>query len=137
MRIVQATTSAEVDAAADLFDAPPLPDATARFLADPGHHLLLAHDGDQPVGFVSGVEMVHPDKGTELLVSELGVAESHHRRGIGTALVEAIVQLAAERGCHGVWVAVDPENDAALATYRRAGADRSSCATILDWDLPR
>ena len=39
---------AKVVAAGPLFDGPAKPDATARFLAEPGHHLLLAYD-DHPV----------------------------------------------------------------------------------------
>ena len=50
-----------VAAAQHLFDGPSDPAATARFLADPDHHLLVAYNADDwPVGFVSGVEMTHP-----------------------------------------------------------------------------
>ena len=64
-----------VAAAQDLFDGPSDPAATARFLAEPGHHLLVAYDADErPVGFVSGVEMTHPDKGTEMFLYELAHA---------------------------------------------------------------
>lgn len=70
--------------ASDLFDGPAQAEATKRFLDDPGHHLLLAYDGEEAVGFVTGVEMTHPDKGTELFLYELGVAE--HARGKGVAL---------------------------------------------------
>jgi hypothetical protein len=51
-----------LDAAA-LFDKPPLPAATAAFLAADDHHLILALLDGRPAGFVSGVEMLHPDKG--------------------------------------------------------------------------
>jgi hypothetical protein len=40
-----------VHAGADLFDGPPTEAATKRFLAEPGHHLLVALDGGAPVGF--------------------------------------------------------------------------------------
>ena len=54
-------------AASHLFDGPAEP-ATARFLADERRHLFVAYEGGRPVGFVSGVEMTHPDKGTEMLL---------------------------------------------------------------------
>jgi GNAT superfamily N-acetyltransferase len=44
-----------VERAGRLFDGPPRPAATARFLASDNLHLLLALDGDEPIGFVSGV----------------------------------------------------------------------------------
>ena len=62
-----------VSEAAHLFDNPPLPDALKRFLADPTHHLLIAYSADEPAGFVSGVEVTHPDKGTEMFLYELAV----------------------------------------------------------------
>jgi [ribosomal protein S18]-alanine N-acetyltransferase len=115
---------AAVVAAQHLFDGPADPAATARFLADPGHHLLLAYDDEHPVGFVSGIEVTHPDKGTEMFLYELAVDEPARRRGIGRALVEALTALAHERGCYGAFVFVDDDNAPALATYRSAGARR-------------
>jgi hypothetical protein len=71
---------AAVAAAEHLFDDPIEAEATARFLADPNHHLLLAYDDTRrPVGFVSGVETTHPDKGTEMFLYELGVAPRARR----------------------------------------------------------
>lgn len=112
-----------VIAAADLFDAPPTPAHTAEFLAAGGHHLLLAVDGDEPVGFVSGIETLHPDKGVEMLVYELGTREDRRREGIATKLLAALAELATERGCYGMWVGTEPDNAAAHAAYRRAGFD--------------
>ena len=125
--------AAAVMAAGAVFDHPPRADATARFLAEPGHHLLIAYDG-AAVGFVSGVETVHPDKGAEMFLYELGVTESHRRRGIGRALVDALAALAQKRGCYGMWVATDLDNVAALATYRGSGAiPDEEQAVILTW----
>ncbi len=123
-------------AAAHLFDDPPLPDATARFLDLAGHHLLLLLEGDDPIGFISGVELTHPDKGTEMFLYELGVDEAHRRQGVGTALVGALAALAAERGCYGMFVLTEGENEAALRTYRRAGAGPSEPAQLLTWTFP-
>ncbi|MEU4559844.1 GNAT family N-acetyltransferase [Actinoplanes sp. NPDC023936] len=136
MRIERVTAAAEVHRAADLFDAPPLEGATQRFLDDPTHHLLLAYDdGDRPVGMITGVETTHPDKGTEMLVYELGVAPVARLQGIGAALVEALAALAKANGCYGMWVATESDNKAALATYRRAGACEEMTFTLLSWDL--
>jgi len=111
-----------VMAAEQLFDGAPRQDATARFLSAQGHHLLLAYDGDDAVGMVSGIEMTHPDKGTEMCLYELEVQEAARRRGVARTLVHALLALAKERGCYGAWVPVDADNGPALATYRSSGA---------------
>jgi ribosomal protein S18 acetylase RimI-like enzyme len=125
--------AAIVEAAGDLFDHAPQPEATRKFLAEPGHHLLVAFEGDDPAGFITGVEVTHPDKGTEMFVYELGVRESSRRRGIASALVEALGALARERGCYGMWVLTERDNEAALRTYARAGARAPSDQVMFDW----
>jgi aminoglycoside 3-N-acetyltransferase I len=138
MRIERVTDAAEIHRGADLFDAPPIPEATLRFLGDATHHLLFAYDDEnRPVGMISGVETTHPDKGTEMLVYELGVAPLARLQGIGAALVTALADLARKNGCYGMWVATENDNAAALATYRSAGALEETTFTLLSWDLLR
>ncbi|MCX5133089.1 MULTISPECIES: GNAT family N-acetyltransferase [unclassified Streptomyces] len=135
MDLRRATTVPELTAAEYLFDNPVRPEWARRFLETQGHHLFLAYEGDDPVGFVSGVETVHPDKGTEMFLYELAVAEPFQRRGIGRALVRELASLARERGCYGMWVGVDTGNDVALAVYRSAdGKDDGTC-TVVTWDF--
>ena len=121
-------------AGAELFDAPPTEAWTTTFLASPGHHLLLALDDDeQPIGFVSGVETTHPDKGTEMFLYELSVLAANRNRGVGRALVEALADLARSRGCYGMWVGTEPDNAAALAAYLAAGAEPPEPFSSLSW----
>lgn len=119
--------------ASHLFDGPAHPDATERFLSEPGHHLVIAYEGDHPAGFISGVEMTHPDKGTEMFVYELGVDEPFRKMGIGLALIERLKSIAVERGCFGMWVLTDEGNAAALATYQSAGGKGESGQVVLEW----
>ena len=79
--------------------------------------------------------MTHPDKGTEMFLYELAVDEPVRRRGIGTALVQALRTLARERGCYGLFVFTDADNEAALATYARAGAKPPSSHLMCEWEL--
>src|SRR5689334_7066159 len=134
MKIRRAASPDDVFAAAHLFDAPPVADATARFLAQEHSHLLVAYVGDQPAGFVSGVETTHPDKGTEMFLYELGVDDAFLRRGIGTALVEALKALAAERGCYAMWTGTAAGDVAAQATYKKAGGSIDDGAFV-SWEL--
>lgn len=125
----------EVLRASPLFDDAAKPEWARRFLDEPGHHLLLAYVDDQPVGFVSGVETTHPDKGTEMFLYELGVDEPYRNRGIGRALVKALGELARERGCYGMWVLTDRDNPAALKAYRAGGASQESEHVMLTFDF--
>ena len=119
--------------AAHLFDNPPDPDAIRTFLDSDRHHLLIAYDGDTPVGFVSGVEVTHPDKGTEMFLYELGVDEPFRRRGIGGALVAGLDALARERGCYGMWVITDEDNEPACRTYESSGATAERQQVVFVW----
>ncbi len=92
-----------VKAASHLFDGPAEPPATARFLAEDGRHLLLAYEDGRAVGFVSGVEMTHPDKGTEMFLYELA------------------------------WVVSDHDDDVARATYEGTGAVPETDQVVQVW----
>ncbi|MEV4949722.1 GNAT family N-acetyltransferase [Streptomyces sp. NPDC053755] len=136
MEIRQATTVAELLAAEHLYDGPPRPEWAERFLAAPGHLMLIAYAEDGfPAGLVSGIEMLHPDKGTEMCLYELSVDERYRRRGIGGALTRALVAVARERGCYDAWVGVDTDNDPALATYRSTGAADDGVFAMLTWEF--
>jgi ribosomal protein S18 acetylase RimI-like enzyme len=124
---------AQVVAASHLFDGAANEAATRRFLAEAGRHLLIAYVDGHPAGFVSGVEMTHPDKGTEMFLYELGVEEGFRRRGLGRGLVERLRELARERGCYGMWVLTDDNNRAALATYEGSGASPERGQVVLVW----
>ena len=119
--------------AAHLFDQPPEQDATRTFLGSDRHHLLIAYDGETPVGFVSGVEMTHPDKGTEMFLYELAVDEPFQRRGYGRELVSRLGALARERGCYGMWVITDEGNEAACRTYESSGATAERQQVVFVW----
>lgn len=135
MEIRRATTAAELTAAQHLYDGPARPEWARRFLAADGHLMLIAYTDGRPVGFVSGVEMVHPDKGTEMCLYELSVDGEHRRRGVGRALCEALESAARERGCYDMWVGVDPANAAALATYRAAGGKDDERFAMITWEF--
>ncbi|MFI2736909.1 GNAT family N-acetyltransferase [Streptomyces sp. NPDC018711] len=133
MEIRRITQAESVNAAGYLFDTAPVQEATEQFLADERHHLLIAYVDDIPAGMVTGVEMTHPDKGTEMFLYELGVDESYRGHGVGRALVSALADLSRERGCYSVWTITDEDNAAALATYSRAGGVPETGQVVLTW----
>jgi len=132
---MRAGDEATVLAAGRLFDDPPDVASTLKFLGEANHHLLVAYDEGQPAGFVSGVEVTHPDKGTEMLIYELGVDEAFRRRGIATQLVMALRDLAVERGCYGMWVLHDDDNSAARATYAKVEGGVAERPVLVSWEF--
>lgn len=126
---------AAVEAAAPLFDHATRPLWTQRFLAQPEHHLCIAYVDGTPAGFVSGVELTHPDKGTEMFLYELSVDAAYRNRGLGRGLVDALAGLAREKGCYGMWVLTDADNAAALKAYRAAGGTDRGASVMLDWQF--
>jgi ribosomal protein S18 acetylase RimI-like enzyme len=84
---------------------------------------------------VSGVVTQHPDKRPEMFLMELGVDDAARGRGVATALVEALAAHAASLGCSALWTVTEPDNTAALATYRRAGAGSEEQTVTFVWDL--
>jgi ribosomal protein S18 acetylase RimI-like enzyme len=120
-------------AAGHLFDDEPSIATASAFLGAAGNHCLIAYLEGAAVGFVTGIEISHPDKRTEMLLYELGVDERWRGRGIGRALVSALGDIGRDRGVRGMWVLAEPENAAALATYRSAGAGVAEQAVVLEW----
>lgn len=94
---------------------------TAEFFADPRHHLAVALDGGEVVGMASALHYVHPDKGPELWINEVGVAPTHWRQGIGRRLLQALFERGRELGCSEAWVLTDLSNAAARQLYAAAG----------------
>ncbi|MFG1947465.1 GNAT family N-acetyltransferase [Nonomuraea sp. NPDC048826] len=135
MDIRRVTRFEAVEAAGHLFDAAPDRAATDKFLAEEGHHLLIAYVDGTPAGMVTGVEMSHPDKGTEMFLYELGVDDRFRQQGIGRALVAALARLARERGCHGLWTATGEDDKPAQATYESAGGAPEWDQVVYTWEF--
>jgi ribosomal protein S18 acetylase RimI-like enzyme len=125
-----------VHAASHLFDGRARSGETIRTLREPTHHVLIAYEDGEPAGFVSGVEVSHPDKPTEMMLYELGVDEAHRRRGIGRALVRGLAGLAAERGCPSMFVLTERSNEAAIATYAFGDPVREDDLVMFTWKIP-
>jgi ribosomal protein S18 acetylase RimI-like enzyme len=117
--------------APDVFDFDVDPRWARDFFADPRHHLAVAVDGGQVVGMASGVHYVHPDKGPELFVNEVGVADNHQGRGIGRRLLRALFDHARALGCGEAWVLTSESNAAARRLYEAAGGAQEDAQLVM------
>jgi len=108
--------------AEDVFDNPIDSVLVREFLEDHRHHIVVAvEDGGCVVGFASGVDYIHPDKPLELWVNEVGVASTHRRKGLGSAVLRALLEVGRAKGCRSAWVLTDRSNPAAMALYLSVG----------------
>lgn len=122
--------------ATDVFDKPIDPPAAGAYLADGRSHMAVALDRGVVVAFASGIHYLHPDKPTpELFVNEVAVAPTHRRRGLGRALLEALLTHAGGLGCRSAWVLTEPDNEAAVALYAALGGRRERPDPVL-FELP-
>ena len=121
-----------------VFDEPVDPALVRAFLAEPHHHIALAIEDGEIVGFVSAVDYIHPDKPRELWINEVGVAPAHHRRGIGRQVLDAMLKHAQKLGCREAWVLTDRDNKAAMRLYASAeGIERVPDTVMFTFHLMR
>ncbi len=85
--------------------------------------VLVAEDEGALVGRLSASRDAHPSSEH---VADVGlmVAASHRRRGVGTALMEAVEEWARAAGIRKLELHVFPHNGAAVALYERLGYER-------------
>ena len=119
-----------------MFDEPVRPDRLSRYLAEPGHLMLVAVDDGVVVAQCAAVVHRHPDKVTELYVDEMGTAPSHQRRGIARDLMRAMFDWGRELGCEEAWLGTELDNEAANALYRSVDG-RTDTMAYYEFDLRR
>jgi ribosomal protein S18 acetylase RimI-like enzyme len=81
----------------------------------------------------TGTVLRHPDKPPHLFVNEVGVRDGLRGRGIGRALMAAMLGAARARGCAEAWVATEADNSIARALYRGAGGAESEPLVMYEW----
>lgn len=69
---------------------------------------------------------------SEVYLYDLAVKASHRRRGVATAMIEALQAEAAARGAYVIFVQADHGDDPAIALYTKLGARED----VLHFDIP-
>ncbi len=83
---------------------------------------LAALDGTDVVGGLAAYDLTKfEQERREIYIYDLAVAADHRRRGIATALIEALRDIAAARGAWVIYVQADLGDDPAIALYTKLG----------------
>lgn len=95
----------------------------AALLSDECFFAITAIDDGHVVGGLAGYELRKFEQPrSELYIYDLAVREPYRRRGIATALIERVKQVARDRGAWTVYVQADLGDDPAIALYSGLGS---------------
>lgn len=93
-----------------------------QLLAGDSFIALAAFDGDVIVGGLAAYELRKFEQArSEIYIYDLAVADTHRRKGIATALIEALKPIAAARNAYVIFVQADYGDDPAVALYTKLG----------------
>jgi aminoglycoside 3-N-acetyltransferase I len=124
----------------DAFDDPetyggePPSDAYLEGLLAKDHVVaLVALERDEVIGGLVAYELDKFERARrEVYIYDLAVSEAHRRRGVATALIRRLQEMAAARGAWVVFVQADYGDDPAIALYERLGVREA----VLHFDIP-
>lgn len=122
-------------AAHDRESTPLTADYAARWLANAGCGILLAEVTSEAVGLLS--YSIRPNlyhAAPCCTIEELVVQDTFRGRGLGSALLQALFELAQTAGCAEVSVSTLPDNAGAIRFYRAHGLTDE--AVLLEKHLP-
>ena len=126
----------EAFAEPETYTANPPQDSYLRKLLDSRNFIALAAlDGGEVIGAIAAYDLMKFEQArSEIYIYDLAVAAAQRRRGIATAMIEYLQQLAAERAAHVVFVQADTgiEDEPAIALYSKLGQRED----VLHFDIP-
>jgi aminoglycoside 3-N-acetyltransferase I len=93
---------------------------------------LAALEGDIVIGGLAAYVLAKFEQArSEIYLYDLAVAAEHRRKGVATALIEALKRLGAEGGISVIFVQADRADLPAIALYRKLGVG----ADVLHFDI--
>jgi aminoglycoside 3-N-acetyltransferase I len=107
----------------DAYQGPPPGEAhLSALLADEKFIALAASIDGRMVGALAGYELVKFEaERSEIYIYDLAVREEFRRRGVATALIDALKPIARRNGAWMIFVQADPPDATAVALYDKLG----------------
>jgi len=113
--------------------AVPSDDYLGRLLGKPHFIALAALRGDEVVGGLAAYELEKFERArSEIYIYDLAVREPHRRKGIATALIRALQQIAKDRGAYVIFVQADQGDAPAIRLYESLGTRQD----VHHFDIP-
>jgi len=101
---------------------PPNRDYLCRLLADEKFIALVARIDGEMAGAIAAYELVKfESERSEIYIYDLAVREEYRRRGVATALIEALKPIAREKGGWAIFIQAEPPDAPAIALYDKLG----------------
>jgi aminoglycoside 3-N-acetyltransferase I len=101
---------------------PPSDDYVQALLRKDHIIVLVALIGEDVVGGLVAYELDKFERArSEIYIYDLAVAELHRRKGIATALINRLQEIAAQRGAWVIYVQADYGDDPAVSLYTKLG----------------
>lgn len=109
-------------------------DAYAKRLLSGGQFVALAAIADgRVIGGLAAYELQKFEQArSEFYIYDLAVDAAYRRRGVATALIEALKPIAAARGAYVIFVQADPPDEPAVRLYTKLGIRED----VLHFDIP-
>ena len=97
-------------------------ESLSRFLLNPLNLLIVAQERDEPVGFVIAHQLQRIDgESSKMFLYEIGVAASHRRRGIASALINELDRICQDGSFISMFVLTNRSNIPATGLYSKTG----------------
>jgi aminoglycoside 3-N-acetyltransferase I len=110
----------------------PSADYLRRLLGRDHFVALAALKSGQVVGGVTAYELrKFEQERSEIYIYDLAVAEEHWRKGIASALIQALKKVAARRKAYVIFVQADIGDEPAIALYTKLGSPEA----VLHFDI--
>jgi len=123
MRALNALFAIAFEDAASYHLNPPGDAYLAQQLGDDRTIVVAAFEGSNVVGgLVAYLLRKLKQERSEIYIYDLAVAEEHRRRGVATALIEALHPIAAEVAAWVIYVQADHGDEPAIALYTKIGS---------------
>jgi len=121
-------------------DGYPVPSTAylSDFLSRPENVFIVAIDGSVPVGYIVAYLLDRIDRNQQMMFFyEIGVAESHRRRGIGKRMIGELKAICREADVMKMWVPTGHSNVAATRLYAGTGAAPLPSGDEVTYAYPR
>lgn len=119
-------TTYDQDLAAALKEAEGF-EMNAGFFENSQNVFLVAYDDGAPAGYLIAylLERINSPQ-PKMMVYSVDTFPEFRRRGVGTALIEKVKEIAREKNCKSVFIPTHASNVCAMGLYEKTGGTRTA-----------